>query len=206
MHRLKWLVVGTSLLLMSALATMSTPVNAADLAKVRVALETNPPVWVGQKIAFHVDLMSPTFFSGTPTFDLPEVPGGVLMKGDERPVVSTEQVDGNTYSVQRHQFLLFPQRNGTIIVPAFQTRFAVAPAYGKPPVEQKLVTDPLRVEVRMPPGAEGLSMLISTTELNVNDKWSPALGDHHTAKVKVGDASKPSRMSAKNQVRTPYRL
>ena len=59
------------------------------------------------------------------------------------------------------------------MVPAFQARFAVAPAYGKPPVAQNLILDPLKVEVNMPPGAEGLSMLISTTALTVEDQWSP---------------------------------
>ena len=40
----------------------------------------------------------------------------------------------------------------------------------------------------MPPGAEGLSMLISTTALTVDDQWSPALSDDRTMKLQVGDA------------------
>lgn len=167
---------------------MPTVARGTDQAKVRAALETDLPVWVGQQVAFHVDLLSPTFFSGTPAFDVPNVPGAVLMKVDERPTLSTEQIDGVTYSIQRHAFVLFPQRAGTLVVPAFQTRFAVAPAYGKPPVAQSLMLDPLRVEVRMPPGAENLSMLISTTDLMVDDQWSPALSDARTTNLKVGDA------------------
>ena len=179
-------VVGAHLLLTWVLTTISIPASAAEPAKVRIAFDTDLPVWVGQKVAFHVDLMSATFFSGTPTFDLPDLPGVVLMKVEARPVVSTERVDGDTYSVQRHQFVLFPQQSGTIMVPPFQARFAVAPGFGRPPVEQALMTDTLMGEVRMPPGTAGLSMLISTTDLTVDDMWSPALGDDHT--VKVGDA------------------
>jgi len=155
---------------------------------VRAALDTDLPVWVGQQLAFHVELLLPTFFSGTPAFDVPNVLGAVLMKVDERPTLSTEQIDGVTYSIQRHAFVLFPQRAGTLVVPAFQARFAVAPAYGHPPATQQLRLDPLNVEVKMPPGVEGLSMLISTTDLIVDDQWSPALDDARTANLKVGDA------------------
>jgi hypothetical protein len=165
-----------------------TAARGTDQAKVRAALDTDLPVWVGQQVAFHVDLLSPTFFSGTPAFDVPNVPGAVLMKVDERPTLSTEQIDGVTYSIQRHAFVLFPQRAGTLVVPAFQARFAVAPAYGQPPAAQNLMLDPLRVEAKMPPGAEGVSMLISTTGLIVDDQWSPALSNDRTANLKVGDA------------------
>ena len=131
----KSFTIGAGLALLLAVATRSIPANGAELAKVRAALDTALPVWVGQLVAFHVDLLSPTFFSGTPAFDMPNLPGAILMKIDERPTLSTEEIDGVTYSIQRHAFALFPQRAGTLVVPAFQVRFAVAPAYGKPPVD-----------------------------------------------------------------------
>jgi hypothetical protein len=180
--------VGAGLWLLLVMATLSTPAHAAELAKARAALDTALPVWVGQQVAFHVDLLSPTFFSGTPTFDVPNLPSAVLMKVDERPTLSTEQIDGMTYSIQRHAFVLFPQRAGTLVVPAFQVRFEVAPAFGKPPVAQNVTLGSLKVEVEMPPGADGLSMLISTTDLIVDDQWSPALSADRTLHLKVGDA------------------
>jgi hypothetical protein len=180
--------VGAGFSLLLALATLLTPVSGAEQARARAALDTHLPVWVGQQVAFHVDLLSPTLFSGTPAFDLPNIPGAVLMKVEERPTLSTEQVDGATYSVQRHDFMLFPQRAGTLLIPAFQVRFAVAPAYGKPPVTQQVRIDALQVEAKMPPGAENLPMLISTADLTIDDQWSPALGKDHTVKLKVGDA------------------
>jgi hypothetical protein len=110
------------------------------------------------------------------------------MKVEEPPTRSTEQIDGATYSVQRHDFMLFPQRAGTLLIPAFQVRFAVPPAYGKPPVTQHVMVDALKVEAKMPPSAKDLPMLISTADLTVDDQWSPALGKDHTVKLKVGDA------------------
>jgi len=170
------------------LATLLTPVSSAEQARARAALDTPLPVWVGQQVAFHVDLLSPTLFSGTPAFDLPNVPGAVLMQVEEHPTLSTEQIEGATYSMQRHDFMLFPQRAGTLLIPAFQVRFAVAPAYGKPPETQHVTIDALKVEAKMPPGAEDLPMLISTADLTVDDQWSPVLGKDRTVKLKVGDA------------------
>ncbi len=181
-------VVSARLVILAAFIAMSTATSAAELAKVRVGLETKQPVLLGQKIAFHVDLLSATFFAGTPKFDLPHLSGVVLMKVDERPVVSTEQIAGDTYSVQRHQFVLFPQRPGTLTVPSLQVQFSVAAAFGKAPVEQTLTTDAFTLEVSTPPGTEGIAMLISTTELSVENQWSPRLGADNTAKLTVGDA------------------
>jgi hypothetical protein len=50
-----------------------------------------------------------------------------------------------SFPVSRFPFVLFPQQSGTITVPSFQARFAVAPAFGKPSIEQRLMTDKLRV-------------------------------------------------------------
>jgi hypothetical protein len=184
----KAFVVGAGFSLSLALTLLWHSACGAEQARARAALDTDLPVWVGQQVAFHVDLLSPTLFSGTPAFDLPNVPGAVLMKVEEPPTLSTEEIDGATYSIQRHDFMLFPQRAGILVIPAFQVRFAVAPAYGKPPVTQHVMLDPLKIEAKMPPGAEGLSMLISTTDLTVDDQWSPALDKDHTVELKVGDA------------------
>jgi hypothetical protein len=116
----------------------------------RPALDTHLPVWVKQQVAFHVDLLSPTLFSGTPAFDLPNVPGAILMRVEEHPTLSTEQIDAATYSMQRHDFMRFPQRAGTLLIPAFRVRFAVPPAYGKPPVTQHVMIDALKGRQRCP--------------------------------------------------------
>ena len=159
--------LGVCFLLLMVLVGLASPATAADSAKVRSRLKTDQSVWVGQRVGFHVDLLSATFFSGTPKFSLPSLPGAVLLKIEARPVLSTEQIDGDTYSVQRHTFAVFPQKPGQMLIPAFQVQFAVAPAFGQPPVEQTLMTTQLRVEADMPPGAEAVSMLISTTDLHI---------------------------------------
>ena len=60
--------------------------ESGDVARVRMQWKTDSPAWVAQKMSFEIDLMSATFFSGTPRFDLPEIPGAVVMKAEGRHV------------------------------------------------------------------------------------------------------------------------
>lgn len=170
-----------------ALFVCSSDVRGDEVARVKNELKTEPPVWVGQEVSFFVELMSSTFFSGTPHFDIPDVPGAFIMKDEGRPVMGTQRVDGQTWSTQRHHFRVFPHRAGEFTIPAFPIRFDVAPGFGKPPESQSLNTEALTFEARSPPGAEGLSLLISTSNLEVKEDWSPAVSDA-VLKLEVGDA------------------
>ena len=131
--------------------------------------------------------MSPTFFAGAPHFDLPELPGVFIMKVAGRPVIGTESVDGESWTTQRHEFRVYAQRPGTYRIPALNVRFGVAESFGEPPQEQRLQTTPMMFEVKLPPGAEGLSLLISTSKLEVQETWKPVVTDG-ALELEVGDA------------------
>jgi hypothetical protein len=151
-------------------------------AKVRTTLETKGEVWVGQHVTLAVELMSPGFFSGSPTFYLPEVPQVLLLQPNDRPVLGSETIDGASYTIQRHEFALFAQRAGTVVIPAFQVRFSTRVGAAQP-VEHLLSTDAVSLEVKLPPGAEGLATLISARELKATETWQP-----RSATAKEGDA------------------
>ena len=104
--RRQWLLI--TLWVLCSVSTLT----ADEVARVRTELDAESPLWVGQQVPFHVDLMSSTFFSGTPKFDLPEISGAFVMKVEGRPVISTEQVDGESWSVQRHRFSIYPHQPG----------------------------------------------------------------------------------------------
>jgi hypothetical protein len=67
---------------------------AQDTAKVRTELEVNGDVWLGQGMTLVVELLSPGFFAGSPTFYLPRVPGVIIFQPNERPVLSSKTIDG----------------------------------------------------------------------------------------------------------------
>lgn len=163
-------------------------VLAEDIGRVRTKLESTSPVWVGQKVDITVELLSPTIFSGAADFAIPSVPGLIIMKAGGSPTVSSATIDGDTWSVQRHSLFAYAHRAEEFQIPAFQVKFAVPPKFGQPPIEQRLTTQPLVFEAKFPPEAEGLSLLISTSNLEVDESWQPSIPDKGTIELAVGDA------------------
>jgi hypothetical protein len=140
-------------------------------------------VLVGEHVAIRVDLLTTTTFASAPIFELPTIPGAVLMKTGDRPVLGTEEIDGASYTVQHHELALFAMRAGVAQLPPFTVRFESPPKFGEPPVEHQLTTPALQVEAHMPPGAENFPGLIASRELQVNQTWQP-----QPQKAHVGDA------------------
>jgi hypothetical protein len=155
---------------------------AQDTAKVRTELEGKRDVWVGQGMTLVVELLSPGFFAGSPTFYLPRVPGVLVLQPTARPVLSSETIDGASYTIQRHELTIFAQRPGIVTVPSFQVRFSTREGVAAP-LEHRLQTDAISFEVKLPPGAEGLATLVSARDLKATEIWQPDPG-----LAKAGDA------------------
>lgn len=158
--------------------------HGADPALLRAHLAGTDPVWVGQRATVVLELLVSTTFAGAPGLDLPRIPGAVFMEIPEPPTLGTEDVEGATYTLQRRELGFWATRAGEFAVPAFAVRVASAETTGGTPVEHRLLTSPLAIAVRTPPGAAGLTGLISTPELTVREEWQPRPGE----RARVGDA------------------
>lgn len=161
--------------------------EAKDVAGIRNELKKDS-AWVGEKVEFHIELLSASFFSGTARFELPEIPGAIVMKEKGSPIVSSEPVDEETWSVQRHSFMIYAHRPGPVEIPSFPVRFSVSTGIGKPANVQRLNTKPMRFEAKLPPGAEGISVLISTSKLTATQQWSTTPNPKDSVELQVGDA------------------
>lgn len=179
-----WLTVGISAL---ALATADES-DSDDVSRIRNKLADESKIWVGQKVTFQVDLLARSFFSGTAVFDLPRIPGAIVMKAEGSPVVSSENIEGQNWNIQTHSFYVYPQRPGGFEIPSFPVRFSVTSEPGKPATSQRQKTEPMAFAANMPPGAEGQSLLISTSELVVEEEWKPPISDNGAMDLTVGDA------------------
>jgi hypothetical protein len=157
--------------------------HAAEPALLRASVAKPGPVLVGEHVTIIVELLTVTTFASAPAFEFPKIPGALLMKPEERPVLGTEEIDGESYTVQRHELALFVMRPGVAQIPPFIVRFESPPRFGEKPVEHRLTTPALQVEARMPPGAEDLPGLIAARELRVDQTWHP-----QPQKARVGDA------------------
>jgi hypothetical protein len=156
----------------------------AQEAKVRTTLATNGELWIGQRETLVVELLAPGYFSGAPSFDLPNAPGLLVVPPSGRPVVSNETIDGTTYTVQRHELAVFARRAGEQTIPSFTVRFQFKRnPLDKEPAATAVKTEPVHFIVKVPAGAEKLGNIISARNLTVDETWAP---NPHQAKA--GDA------------------
>jgi len=150
---------------------------------IRVSVTPKGEVRVGQRVTLTIDLMTTTWFSGSPEFDLPEIPGAIALKVGSFGLNRTETINGTKYSVQGHEFAMFAQRPGEIVIEPFNVRFFPAVPGETKPRSVTLKAPELRVTATMPPGAEKLAALISTTQFKLSETWDPK-----PDAAKVGDA------------------
>jgi hypothetical protein len=156
----------------------------AQEAKTRTQLMSKDDPWVGQRVVLVIELLVPGFFSGTPRFDLPNIPEALFVPPDGSPVLRSEQIEGVSFTVQRHEFFIFSHRAVDYHIPAFMVRlkFKHAPT-DQETVSETVLTTPVAFTAHFTPGAENLIGLLSARQLQVTEKWQPAPG-----KAKAGDA------------------
>ena len=155
-------------------AALLLATTLADPApSVRTSVTPTGDVWVGQRVTLIVELRAPGPFAGVPAFDLPQVPGAVILKPDERPTLGSETVGDTTFVVQRHEFAVYPQRAGAVEIPAFPVRFGTNAGFGTPVVEHRVTTAPVRFTAKLPPGAAGLATVVTTKRLTLTETWVP---------------------------------
>src|SRR5262245_17546515 len=166
----------TSVRLALALAVagcLADTAGAQPPAQARASVATKGDIWVGQRVTLVVELLTPGIFSSAPAFDLPQVPGVILMPPEGRPVLGSETIDGTTYTTQRHELAVFAQRAGRVEVPGFVVRFSSSPEFTKPPIDRQVTTPAVTFTTIMPPGAEGLATVITTRQLTAKEAWDP---------------------------------
>ena len=167
-----------------ALLLFLVPVQASALeARMRVSLEGEAPYWVGQRIAVSVDILSTGFSFSQQRFDLPEVPGVILLRPGSAGQNLVETIDGESWQGLRYRLSLLVLSPGEVEIPPFTVSFQVAAGYGSEPESFSFDSEPLMLTVRQPPGTEGLEGLLTTPELRVEGQWEPG-----SEALQVGDA------------------
>ncbi|EDM25510.1 hypothetical protein LNTAR_23614 [Lentisphaera araneosa HTCC2155] len=141
--------------------------------------------WVGQKLDFYVELHSPTWFSGTPRFDIPEMKDAVIFKIPGSPVLGNLEKDGQSYTKQIHSFAIFTRRPGRVTIPAFNVQYGIART-GKDPERVTLKSKPLTLETQVPKELMGKIFIVSEN-YSLKEHWDKTPDSHS---FKVGDSLK----------------
>lgn len=153
------------------LVALVCPTAQADVAAVAVRV-AQTQAWIGQRVPFYVELRARGPFAGSPRFDLPQLPGSVVIKTGS-PVVGSLEAEGESWTVQTHEFALFAQTPGSFAMPGFTVHFASREGFAGPVVERQAQVPGWNIEIRRPPGSEAVGFLITTQALEVSETWEP---------------------------------
>jgi hypothetical protein len=158
--------------------------TSAQEPKVRASLAEKGDVWLGQRVTVVVELLAPGYFTGAAAFDLPDPQGVLLVPPADHPTVASEEIDGVSYTVQRHELSAFARRAGKTTIPPLTARFS----FKRQPLDKEVVpatvkTEALKFTAKVPPGAEKLGSIISARNLTAVETWKPEPGP-----AKAGDA------------------
>ena len=160
-------------LLIASTSLAVEPVNA------KLAKES---AWTGEAVPLMITLYSPGPFSGTASFDFPDLPLTAIIRGGS-PVVGSESIDDETYFTQRHELTIYTQRGGDIIIPAFRVRFSGKKTFTSDPEPTEGTTPELRFESKRPPGTESMGLVICATTMQAQQTWNP----EPTGEIQAGD-------------------
>lgn len=156
---------------------------AAGQALVEMSGVPEQRITAGERTNFDIKLTVEGQFSGPTYIDLPEVSGALLFREDERPVLSSRTAADTTLVTATYGVAFIAQRGGKITIPPITARFASKDRYDTPPVSHRLRTDPVDLEVEVPPGARGNEWILSSRSLKVTEAWSA-----ESETLGVGDA------------------
>lgn len=146
----------------------------AEVASVTARMAA-PKAWIGQRATLYIELRAPGSFVGTANFELPQIPGTLLMKVGN-PVVLSRDIEGASWFVQTHEFALFSQKAGVLEVPAFPVTFSRLEGFVGAATEVKAKTPTLTIEIQRPPGSEPIGFLVTTESLEVTETWDSPPG------------------------------
>lgn len=144
----------------------------------------NSKAWTGQRVPFFVELRANGSFVGTARFDLEQIPGCIIIKIGN-PVISSKEIDGESWFIQSHEFALFSQKDGRIRIPELPVRFANRKGFVGDAMEKNGKVPAWEVEIERPPNSRQIGFLITTEEFDVIESW-----DHPPGPSQVGEAYK----------------
>ena len=175
----------TACLILFTVSLFSDHVLAAEAILLRTAV-TPEEAWVGQKVLLHVDALAKNGWAQLKKVGDAEVDGAYLLRLETQGTRLSETIEGDRYTGQRYKFMLFAQRDGTLTVPPVPVDVEIKTwGAGGGTRTERMWLPLVEFVTRTPPGAEGLSGLISTTDLTANQNWAP-----ETESPMVGDAIK----------------
>ena len=164
-----------ALLILGVLIVLWHPADALGMDRVQAKLGQDT-AWTGEAVSLIITLYSPGPFSGTASFDWPELPALAFVRAGN-PLVGSESIDGRTWLTQRHEFAIYTQRAGDVIIPPFRVRFAGKTTFVSEAEQMQGFTPELRFRSERPPGTEQQGVVVAASNMEVTQTWQPDSND-----------------------------
>ncbi|WP_166831648.1 BatD family protein [Thalassoroseus pseudoceratinae] len=137
-----------------------------------VSKAQDPSVWKGERARFTVELRAEGPFVGAASFSIPQIPRSVIVKTGN-PVVSSKEIDGESWLIQTHEFALFSQQTGTVTIPSFEVRFGNKEGFTGPEKDHTENVPTLKFEIKAPPKSRDDDFLVTVKQIEISETWDP---------------------------------
>ena len=163
------------------LLAIGASLRAETVVRAQVEPET---AWVGQRVELKIEVLSDQGWAQAARFGDVDLEGAYLLGPSGQGTRLSQSIDGSDYAGQGYALSIYPQAEGRLAIPAIPIDVSVR-TYGADAGErmERHETPATTIMVKTPPGAEGVTGLISTTALSVSQEWKTL-----PAEPKVGDA------------------
>jgi hypothetical protein len=164
---------GILALLLAAFAMgVAGQADAQDDVILRTSTEPEES-WVGQRVRLNIEVLGVDGWAQIPDLPTVEIPGAYVMRTESQGVRLSETIARTTYTGQRYQLSVYCQRPGRLEIPPLPVT-AVLKQWGVSAAETpyQLTTPATALICKVPPGAEGIRGLISTTRVDAEQTWS----------------------------------
>jgi len=157
--------------------------QAADDILFRTSVTPEDP-WIGQQTLLKIDVLAKDGWAQLKKVGDLKIDGAYVMRFASQGTRLSEVFDGDSYTGQRYEYMIFAQRDGDLTLPATPVDVEIT-RWGADGGKnlQRMSLPIVEFTAHTPPGGDGLRGLVSTSSLTASQDWGPATGD-----AKVGDA------------------
>ncbi len=140
--------------------------------------------WVGQRVFYEIQVLGADGWAQVPRLPRPEIAGAYVVATESQGVRINETLSGTAYTGQRYRLSVYCQRPGRLAILEQPITVVVKQwGYNAPEVSHDRTAPRVELDCRVPPGAENVRGLVSTTSLDVEQAWSS-----EPDTVQLGDA------------------
>ncbi len=170
--RVRWIAVAAVIAAIMRITSLTA--MAEDRVFVRASIEPREDIVVGQRVLYRLDVLGQDGWASLPQLPPIELSGALVYSPRSQSVRLSETIEGESYSGQRYEMWIYPQRAGRIEIPSVVVNASIRTfGVNSEANTKQLQTKSIEFEVGMPRGVTDGTNLVCTTQFNARQSWHP---------------------------------